>query len=255
MNDNNSRIPEDMADEVLRVASELYAKSLNSFSASDLQVAGQEVSIPPEIINQAIEQVKEQRRLEAIQREQARATQKTLSLVGAGLAAISVLWGITTYNGLNNASQQVDAAWAQVENQLQRRADLIPKLVSVTKAQAKQEQTIVRMLTDAQNKLNQANTPNEKLAASDKVSVAIQGFNQYASQTPVGSSNVFSNLQFDIAGTENRIATERRRYNEAIQNYNQRVQSFPSSIVAGLTGFQTKQFYQPTNTANPKIDL
>lgn len=255
MNDNNSRIPEDIADDVLKVASELYAKTQNSFSVSDLQAAGQEVSIPPELINQAIAQVKEQRRLEAEKREQAKQTQKTLAIVGGGLAAVVGLSGILSYNSLNSSAQQVDAQWAQVENQLQRRADLIPKLVSVTKAQAKQEQTIVKMLTDAQNKFNRARTPNEKLAASDAINVAIQGFNQYASQTPIGSSQVFLSLQDSIEGTENRIATERRRYNLAIQNYNQKVQSFPNSIVAGLTGFHTKDFYQPTNTADPKIDL
>jgi LemA protein len=251
MNESNSRIPEEIADDVLRVASELYAKTQNSFSVSDLQVAGQEVNIPPELIDQAIEQVKEQRRLEEEKRLQAKQTKRTLSFVGAGLATVAALWGILSYNSLNNSSQQVDAAWAQVENQLQRRADLIPKLVNVTKAQAKQEQTIIKMLTDAQNKYNQARTPNEKLAASDAITVAIQQF----SQTPLGSSQVFSNLQFTLEGTENRIATERKRYNDSIRIYNQKVQSFPNSIVAGLTGFQPKDFLKPTNTADPKIDL
>lgn len=251
MNESNSRIPEEIADDVFRVASELYAKTQNSFSVSDLQTAGQEVNIPPELINQAIEQVKEQRRLEEEKRLQAKHTKRTLSFVGAGLATVAALWGILSYNSLNNSSQQVDAAWAQVENQLQRRADLIPKLVNVTKAQAKQEQTIVKILTDAQNKYNQARTPNEKLAASDTITVAIQKFNQ----TPLGSSQVFSNLQFTLEGTENRIATERKRYNDAIRIYNHKVQSFPNSIVAGLTGFQPKDFLKPTNTEDPKIDL
>lgn len=255
MNESNSRIPDEIADDVLRVASELYAKTQNSFSVSDLQAAGQEVNIPPELIDQAIEQVKEQRRLEEEKRLQAKQTKRTLSIFGAGLATIAALWGILSYNSLNNSSQQVNAAWAQVENQLQRRADLIPKLVNVTKAQAKQEQTIVKMLTDAQNKYNQARTPNEKLAASEAVNVAIQGFNQYANQTSLGSSQVFSNLQFTLEGTENRIAFARKQYNDAIQNYNQKVQSFPNSIVAGLTGFQPKDFFKPTNTADPKIDL
>lgn len=254
MNESNPRIPEDIADEVLQVASELYAQSQDSYSVSDLQAAAQEVNIPPELIEQAIQQVEEKRRLEKERQFQAEKNKQKLTIVAAAVGTIAIFWGILSYNSLSSASQQVDAAWAQVDNQLQRRADLIPRVLSVAKLQAQQEKDIVKLLQDARQSYLQATTPNEKVKASQAIDIAIGQFNQYAANSSLGSSQVYSNLQYEIAGTENRIATERKRYNEAVQVYNQKITAFPNSLIAGLSGFKTKEFFKATNTENPQIN-
>jgi LemA protein len=250
--DNNSRIPEDITDEVLQVASELYQKTQDTYAVSDLKAAGQEVNIPPELIEQAIEQVRERQRVQALQAEKQRENRRKLGYIGAGIGAIALLWGILTYNSLSSASRRVESAWAQVENQFQRRADLIPQLITITQAQAKQEQDIIKQLTGARQGYLAANTTEEKVTASRDIDIAIQNFNRYAATTDLGSSKAFINLQYEIAGTENRIATERKRYNDAVGNYNEEVGIFPNSIVAVLTGLQPKEFFKATNQEIPK---
>jgi LemA protein len=255
MSDLSPRIPEDIADDVLRVASELYSQAQNSYDVSDLKAAGQEVDIPPELIEKAIAQVQEQRRLEAETREIAQANQRKMTLIGSGLGALALLWGISSYNSLNVASQKVDGAWAQVENQLQRRADLIPKLVNVTKAQSKNEKEVIQLLLKSRDSYFKAQTPEEKLNASQKMDTALQRFDKVAANSGLVSSTAYTNLQYEIAGTESRIAVERKRYNDSITLYNQKVNAFPSSIVATFTGMKPKEFFKATNTKDPKIDL
>jgi LemA protein len=167
--------------------------------------------------------------------------------IGAGFVAVSVLWSIWTYNSLSKTTSEVEAAWAQVENQLQRRADLIPNLVSVTQAYAKQEQELVSLLVQSREAYLQAVTPNEKTAAIAKVNQSIKRFGDYAAANPqLQSSQLFINLQYEIAGTENRIAVERMRYNKAVQSYNQQIQQFPNSVLAQAFGFKSKSFFQTT---------
>ncbi len=246
MNEPNSKIPEDMVDEVLQVASELYAKAEDSYSVSDLKAAGQDVNIPPEIIEQAIEQVREKRRLETIEKQEEAEKKRKLGYVAIGVGALSLLWGILTYNSLSAARGQMNSQWAQVENQLQRKADLIPQLISLTQAQTKQETSIIKQLNQAKNNFQKADTPEEKTLAGQSVDKAIQQFNQYALKSGLTSSTAFTNLQYEISGTENRIATERKRYNEAVQKYNQKISAFPNSLIASIAGFEPKEFFQAT---------
>ncbi|HEY9835543.1 MAG TPA: LemA family protein [Vampirovibrionales bacterium] len=255
MNDSNSQIPEDMAEEVLELASRYYSGSQNSYSQQQLQEAGADVQIPPEFINKAIQEVREKRRLEAQQAQQAEKNQKTLTKVAAGVAVAVALWGIFTYNSLSSSASDVEASWAQVENQFQRRADLIPNLVSLARVQTEAEQETIALLMRSRESYLQAQNLPEKQAAIAEINVAINRFNQSLGTNPqLQSSQAYQNLSYELAGTENRIAVERMRYNEAVQVYNQKVRAFPNSLIAGLTGFNQKPFFAADNRDVPRID-
>ena len=237
MNQSNPNIPEEIAPEVLEIASRLYAEKNQSYSIQELKEAGAEVDIPPEFIEQAVQEVRQRR----IQEEK---RQKRLKIIGAAVAGAIALWGIVTYNILSGAESRVDAAQAQLDNQLSRRADLIPNLVSITQAYAKQEYQLADLLTKSRQNYLQADTSTEKAAAAAEVSQAIERFRSYAAKNPqLQSSQAFINLQYEIAGTENRIAVERMRYNQTVQNYNQKVNQFPNVLLAPIFGFKTKQFF------------
>jgi LemA protein len=252
-NDNYS-IPEYMATEVLELASRYYAETENSYSLSELQQAGSDVQIPPELIEKAIEAVQEKRRLEAAQQAQAQQQQQKLKMVAAGLTMAIALWGISAYNSLSGSQQTVEAKWAQVENQLQRRADLIPSLVTVVKMQTAAEQEIVAMLVRSRENYLQAGDFSQKETAIGEINTAIRQFNQYAATNiQLKSSQAFQNLSYELAGTENRIAVERMRYNQAVQAYNQKVKAFPNSLIARLTGFKPQPFFAAENTEKQEL--
>ncbi|MEQ9670259.1 LemA family protein [Coleofasciculus sp. G2-EDA-02] len=236
------RIPESMTSEVLEIASRNYANHSQSYSASELMQAGSEAQIPAEFIQQAIQEVQTQQQ----RRQQQR---KVLAIVGASILAISGIWSIWTYNSFSRRASQVEAQWAQVENQLQRRADLIPNLVRVTQAYTEHEKEIVSVLQQSRQAYLQADTPKEKAAAVEQVNEAINHFQDYVANNPqLQSSQLFTNLQYEIAGTENRLAVERMRYNQAVQWYNQTIQQFPNSVLANGLGFETQPFFQATTT-------
>lgn len=255
MNQNNPEIPEDMADEVIAEASRLYAQTQESYSLEDLKELGQNVQLPPALIEKALAEVKAKRQREN-QKQQEQKQQRTFfSIALAGVGGIICIWGILTYNSLLGVAQEVEGKWAQVENQLQRRADLIPNLVSVVKARSQQEQGIVEELTRSRQTYLNANSSEEKVVAIAQIDRAIAEFNRYIlGNSELQSSEAFRNLQYEIAGTENRIATERRRYNQSVEELNRKVQSFPSSIIAGMTGIETQSFFKADNPENPDID-
>ena len=253
MNNPDVRIPEDIAPEVLTLASRYYASSTQSYSLSELVQAGSEVQIPAEFIEQAIREIQAQQVQKLEQQKRSRLMRQGILKMGAGFMAVSVFWSIWTYNSLSHTASNVDAAWAQVENQLQRRADLIPNLVSVAQAYAKQEQELISLLVQSREAYLQAVTPNEKVAAIVKVNQAIKRFGKYTAANPqIQSSQLFINLQYEMAGTENRIAVERMRYNNAVQSYNQQIQQFPNLILAKPLGFKSKSFFQKTSSSDAK---
>ncbi|MEA5576997.1 LemA family protein, partial [Anabaena sp. UHCC 0451] len=127
MNNPEQRIPEEIAPEVLELASRYYANHSQGYSSAELVAAGQEVDIPVEFIQQAIQDVKKrEQEKQAAEKQSAKFRQKLL-MTGAGIVAAFAVWTGWTYNSIQNSNSKVQAAWAQVENQLQRRADLIPK--------------------------------------------------------------------------------------------------------------------------------
>ncbi|WP_246198710.1 LemA family protein [Sodalinema gerasimenkoae] len=165
------------------------------------------------------------------------------------------IWGIGAYNGLASRAQEVEGRWAQVENQLQRRADLIPNLVTVARSQAAAEQDLIERLERSRQAYLQAGGIGEKQAAIAEVEAAIGQFQDYVASNPeLQTSQAFQNLSYEIAGTENRIAVERMRYNDAVQTYNRSLNQFPQSLIATLSGFDDKPYFQAQTHEVPQIE-
>jgi LemA protein len=147
-------------------------------------------------------------------------------------------------NTLVTKNEAVKAAWSQVDIVLQRRADLIPNLVETVKGYAQQEQTVFGDIAKARSALLSAGTPQQKIAANGQLDGAIGRLLVVVENYPQLKSNEnFLRLQDELAGTENRIAVERKRYNDSLQDYNTYVQQFPNSIFAGWAGFKVNDAY------------
>lgn len=167
------------------------------------------------------------------------------------LAAVLVL-GIAlygffqgTYNSLVRLDEGVKASWAQVENQLQRRFDLIPNLVETVKGYAKHEREVLTEVTNARSRVGQAGTVPEKIAANNELAGALSRLLLVVERYPDLKANQnFLRLQDELAGTENRISVERRRYNDAVRELNVKTRSFPANIVAGMFGFKQAAFFE-----------
>ena len=176
-----------------------------------------------------------------------------------GFIVLLLAYGGCKYNSLVGAEEDVDAAWSQVENVLQRRADLIPNLVSTVKGIAKQEKEVFTAVADARSKLLGAKGPAEKAEANAGLSSALGRLLAISERYPeLKSSANFSKLQDELAGTENRIAVERMRYNDASARYNKSIRRFPGSIFAGMFGFGKKEYFQAEAAAKagaPKVEF
>jgi len=149
------------------------------------------------------------------------------------------------YNSFIILDESVKNAWSQVENQLQRRYDLIPNLVETVKGYAKQEKDVLIGVTNARARVGGAGTVPEKIQANNELSGALSRLLVVVEQYPDLKSNQnFLRLQDELAGTENRIAVERKRYNERVQQYNVAVRRFPNNLVAAAFGFQPKATFE-----------
>ena len=147
-------------------------------------------------------------------------------------------------NTLVTKNEAVKAAWSQVDIVLQRRADLIPNLVETVKGYAKQEQTVFGDIAKARSALLSAGTPQDKIAANQQLDGALGRLLLIVENYPQLKSNEnFLRLQDELAGTENRIAVERKRYNDTLQDYNTYIQKFPQSMFAGFAGFKVNDAY------------
>ena len=173
---------------------------------------------------------------------------KKALLVVIGVIVLLVIWVGATYasrrNEMVRKREQVNASWSQVDVVLQRRADLIPNLVETVKGFAAQEQTVFRDIANARAALMSGRTPQEKIAANGQLDNALGRLLLIVENYPQLRSNEnFLRLQDELAGTENRIAVERRRYNETVQDYNTYIALFPNNIVAGMSGFSRNDAY------------
>ncbi len=165
-------------------------------------------------------------------------------------------WG--TYNSLVTKSQAIDAQWAQVETQYQRRFDLIPNLVNSVKGYMTQEQTIFGQIADARTRYSGAQTPDQKAAAGSEVETALGRLLVIMENYPtLRSVETVTTLMDELAGTENRINVERQRYNTAVQDYNTTIKRFPTNLVASMFGFESRQYFQADTGAStaPKVDF
>src|SRR5246127_2618466 len=155
--------------------------------------------------------------------------------------------------------EAVNSAWSQVDVVLQRRADLIPNLVETVKGFAAQEQTVFGDIAKARSALLSATTPGDKIAANQRLDSALGRLLVVVENYPQLRSNEnFLRLQDELAGTENRIAVERRRYNEAVQDYNTYISLFPNSFVASMSGFTRNDAYFKTDEGArtaPKVNF
>ncbi|MBW2619500.1 MAG: LemA family protein [Deltaproteobacteria bacterium] len=174
------------------------------------------------------------------------------------IVAIIVLQSCSRYNSLVTGDEAVKTAWAQVENVLKRRADLIPNLVSTVKGYAAHEKEVLIDVTEARAKVGQAKSIPESQAANAALSSALARLMVVVERYPDLKANTnFLQLQDELAGTENRIATERRRYNETVRAYNLRVRRFPGNIYASIFGFERATPFEASEADKelPKVDF
>jgi LemA protein len=161
-----------------------------------------------------------------------------------------------TYNSLVTLDEEVKGAWAQVENQLQRRFDLIPNYVETVKGYAAHEKEVLVKVTEARSRVAGAKNIPEKIEANNALSSALSRLLVVVERYPDLKANAnFIRLQDELAGTENRIAVERRRFNEKVKIFNIKIRSFPTVLVAGLFGFEKAAFFEVPEEAKeaPKI--
>ena len=176
-------------------------------------------------------------------------------VLGAIIIAVSLV-GI--YNSLVTKSQAVDAQWSQVETQYQRRYDLIPNLVSSVKGMMQQEQAVFLAIAEARTKYGAAQTVNEKAVAAGEVETALGRLLAVIENYPdLKSSQNVTQLMDELAGTENRISVERRRFNDLVRDYNTQIKTFPTNMLAGMFGFSEKQYFQSVSGAEtaPKVEF
>lgn len=195
-----------------------------------------------------------------------------VSIVIALLLVFLFAGGCSSYNGMVDADQAVKKQWGQVENQYQRRADLIPNLVNTVKGYAAHESTTLQNVTDARAGLTKAyndanaisgDSAQANIAAYQQAQSNLRGaldiyVNAVREAYPDLKANTnFMNLQEQLESTENRIATERRRYNEDVETYNKKVLRFPGSIWASMFNFEPKEMFQAEEGANkaPKVEF
>ena len=183
----------------------------------------------------------------------------TLAVVAAIIAAIA-LWAMTGYNSLVSADETVSTAWSNVENQYQRRADLIPNLVNTVKGYAAHEKETLEAVVSARTRATQVtvdadNLTPEKLAeyqkAQGEVGAALGRLLAITEAYPDLKANKnFLELQAQLEGTENRISVERRNFNEAAKEYNTSIRKFPKNILAGMFGFEKRPYFESQEGAD-----
>ncbi|MCL4397919.1 LemA family protein [Patescibacteria group bacterium] len=172
---------------------------------------------------------------------------KHLLWVIAGAVVFLLVVTAGYYNSFVAANNAIDGQWKQVEVQYQRRFDLIPNLVEATKGIMQQEQTVFGNIAAARANYAGAQTPDQKVAAANQVESALGRLLAIVENYPqLKSDQAVLRLQDELAGTENRIAVERRRYNDLVQQYNTNISTIPGNIFAGIFGFKSRQYFNAT---------
>jgi LemA protein len=180
---------------------------------------------------------------------------RTARICAVVLAALASGCG---YNTMVGMKESVDAAWAQVDNQLQRRNDLIPNLVEVTKGYAKHEREVFEHVADARARLLAGGTREDRINAANEMTGALGRLLALAERYPdLKANQQFAKLSDELAGTENRIAVERMRYNDAVRGYNTYIKQFPQMVYAGPAGFHEQTYFETPQEARqaPRVDF
>ncbi|MED4237368.1 LemA family protein [Priestia megaterium] len=176
-------------------------------------------------------------------------------ILGLGIV---VIYGVSSYNSLVSAQEDVDNKFFQIDNQLKRRSDLIPNLVETVKGYAKHEQEAIDSVTQARAQLAGAKTPEDKADANQQLSGALNRLLVVVEKYPDLKANEnFRSLMDSLEGTENRLAVARKDYNDEVAKYNKSVKRFPKSMLAGTFGFEKKPYFEVTNEEKeaPKVDF
>jgi LemA protein len=183
----------------------------------------------------------------------------TIGIVFLGVVVIILLYVVTTYNGLVQLRNAMQNAWSQVDVQLKRRHDLIPNLVETVKGYAKHERETLDAVIKARSAAMQSHSPAEQMQAENELSRALARFFVVVEQYPDLKANQnFLALQEELTSTENRIGFARQAYNDAVMQYNNKLDMFPSNIVAGMFSFQRGQFFEvetPEERQVPKVSF
>ena len=183
----------------------------------------------------------------------------TIAIIVVVVILVAIIAGlVSSYNGVVSLSEEVDNKFATIDTMLQRRADLIPNLVNTVKGYTNQEQAVIDSVTDARAKLAGANSVGEKANADKELSTALSNLLVVVENYPdLKSSQNFINLSDELAGTENRIATARKDYNDAVKEYNTKIKRFPTNIVSGMFGYGEKEYFQASEGSEevPTVDF
>jgi LemA protein len=182
-------------------------------------------------------------------------------VIGALALLVFIVVGefVSIHNSLVRQREAINGQWANIETDLQRRADLIPNLVATVKGFAAHETEVFKDIDDARAAFARGGTPQEKIQANDQLTAALSHLLVISENYPqLRSSENFLQLQDELAGTENRIAVQRLRYNEALQAYNASIELFPNNIVASMSGFTRNDAYfktEPGARETPKVQF
>lgn len=174
------------------------------------------------------------------------------------LLAILVVPVVSSYNGFVTADENVEKSYAQIENQLQRRLDLIPNLVNTVKGYATHEKEVIESVSDARAKLAGAGSPADKANADEELSNALSRLLVISENYPDLKANEnFQQLMDELAGTENRIAVARQDYNDQVSSFNKKAKQFPGNITAKMFNFDQKEYFKADETAKdaPPVDF
>ena len=190
---------------------------------------------------------------------------KKSTIILIAVVAIAAIWGISAYNGLVKMDESVNTAWSNVENQYQRRADLIPNLVNTVKGYAAHEKETLEAVMAARSKATQMtvdadNLTPEKLQeyqkAQGEIGAALGRLLAITENYPDLKANQnFMELQAQLEGTENRISVERRNFNEVARTYNTSIRTFPKNILAGMFGFDKRPYFEAEEGANKASEV
>ena len=179
-------------------------------------------------------------------------------LIIIGVIAIIAVLLIGGYNGMVSKRETVDSSLSNLDVMLQRRADLIPNLVSTVKGYTSHETEIIDSITNARAKLVGAQSLGEKSEANEELTTALNALAVVVENYPeLKSSENYIQLSDELAGTENRIAVARRDYNEAVKDYNSSIKKFPTNILAGMFGFEEKEYFEASESSKevPVVDF
>lgn len=179
-------------------------------------------------------------------------------IVILGIIVVLGVMLMSSYNGFVSAEENVDQSYAQIENQLQRRLDLIPNLVNTVKGYAAHEKETIKAISDARARLAGARSPEEEATANAELSGALSRLLVVVENYPnLKADAQFRQLMDELAGTENRIAVARKDYNDEVAVYNKKVKRFPGALVASITGFHEKEYFRadPRAQEAPEVDF